>query len=271
MIIFTSLGGQTVFLNTIYEQQTSLLPYLNRYCKTLESRTRPFHSLSKLLRDPTAFTVIAEFKRRSPSNPLLHPHASVADVISDYEKTSASAYSILTESMYFGGIYDDLKTAASLTRRPILNKDFIIDTVQIDIAHKLGADVILLIAALGDKIDLSYLSSYAKSKGLEVLIEVHGPSCIERIKDLDYDILGVNNRDLKSLKTNVEHTGKVLRLIPEKGVPIITESGIRSTEDVKHLLDEQISGALIGTAIMNASDKAAFIHTLVEVKGNDKS
>lgn len=251
-----------MFLEMIYGHQLDLLPYLKTYADTLPPRTRKVHSLKKALRDDPCFSVIAEFKRRSPTRHILHPHASVKMICDLYEETQATAYSVLTESRFFGGLYTDLKHFCDTTKRPVLNKDFFIAPIQIEIAHKLGADCILLLAALSDRVDLDHMIEKAHALGLEVLMEIHDLSEFEKIKHLPFDILGINNRNLKSLTTDLTSSMQLITDLPPLQVPLITESGIQSPQDAIHLANMNFDGALIGTCLMSHHSPKQVIATI---------
>ena len=156
------------------------------------------------------FGIIAEFKRRSPSKSIINQNSNVQDVAMGYMNAGASGMSTLTDQKYFGGSLEDLLLAKSSCNLPILRKDFIIDEYQIYEAKAYGADVVLLIAAILSVDKLKYLAKKAKELRLEVLLEVHNIDEINLYSNDSVDIIGVNNRDLKTFKTNMGISKKLL-------------------------------------------------------------
>ncbi len=203
--------------------------------------------------------IIAEHKRQSPSKGSFNCPASLQEVITGYEKAGASATSCLTDEPFFGGTLADLLKARNQINIPILRKDFMIDIYQIHEAKAYGADAILLIAAcLGDE-ELKTLSLEALNLGLEILFEVHDLEELNRIKEVtktfsaDRFIIGVNNRDLKRFKTDIQNSKDLLPHFPE-GVLAISESGISNPEVVKELKILGFQGFLIGENFMKTDD-----------------
>ena len=201
--------------------------------------------------------IIAEFKRRSPSKGWIKADARVEDIIPAYEAEGAAALSILTDKDYFEAQPEDLPAARSLTRLPILRKDFIIDPLQLYEARAMGADAVLLIAACLDKETCRRLTEEAHRIGLEVLLELHDASELD-YADLPVEMLGVNNRHLGTFHTDVSHS---LALAEElkmrlEGMPadsrplLVAESGIRSAEDIRRLRECGYRGFLIGEHFM---------------------
>lgn len=213
-------------------------PYFGR--KTL--------SLSDNLRNSAA-GIITEFKRRSPSHPEINLGAKVADVIPAYEKAGAAGISVLTDEDFFGGKADDLSRARDLAGIPLLRKDFTIDEYQIYEARALGADVILLIAALLDKKQLSQFTKTAKGLGLEVLLEVHDQAELEQSLIPGVDMIGVNNRNLKTFDVDLAVSEELAAKIPPEFVKV-SESGISKPESVIRLQESGFQGFLIGGNFM---------------------
>jgi indole-3-glycerol phosphate synthase/phosphoribosylanthranilate isomerase len=250
-----------MFLDDMLKQKREGLQALEAlYIEVLAEgkRKRPMYSLSRAIRENTRVNqrvgIIAEFKRRSPKNPELNPKAKLTDYLQAYEQGPALGVSVLTEDVYFGGSYDDLRDASTMLGKPLLCKDFIIDVLQIQLAYQLGADAILLIGELGtgyrgnDGIDLEALIDCAHVLKLEVLLEVHSKRAYESIQHLKFDVLGINNRNLKTLEVTLETTKDLSRCVTDR--PVITESGIRNLEDLTFLEGSGIQGALIGEAFM---------------------
>ena len=252
------------------EENKSLYP-VKLLEKSIFFETTPL-SLKKYLLRPDKSGIIAEIKRRSPSKGDINPYVSVEKTSIGYMQSGASALSVLTDKKFFGGSNRDLTTARNFNFCPILRKDFIIDEYQIVEAKSIGADAILLIAAALDKKTIAQLTHFAHELGLEALLEIHGPEELEAIHDT-IDVVGVNNRNLKTFEVNVETSVNLSRQIPE-GFVKISESGISQPESIIRLKEHGFDGFLIGEYFMMASQPekkcAAFIEkieALEKVKG----
>jgi len=211
--------------------------------------------------------IIAEFKRKSPSKSWINQEASIEDIASGYENAGASGMSVLTDEIYFGGTMDDLISARENCDLPLLRKEFIIDEYQIIEAKGIGADAILLIASILTKSEIKQFSELAKSLKLDVLLEVHNEQELGKSLMPSLDLLGVNNRDLKSFKVNIETSKTLSSLIPNDFIKV-SESGISSVDAIKELKPYGFQGFLIGENFMKSENpgKAAkqFIKTLRE-------
>ncbi|MEO1257748.1 MAG: indole-3-glycerol phosphate synthase TrpC [Bacteroidota bacterium] len=208
-------------------------------------------SLVKYLTDENKSGVIAEFKRRSPSKGNINKYASVEKVTIGYMQAGASALSVLTDTEFFGGKSADLMEARKFNYCPILRKDFIVDEYQIIEAKSIGADAILLIAACLTPEEVKNLSSTAHSLGLQVLMEIHDASELDRFCE-NINVVGVNNRNLKTFEVSVKNSHTLLPLLPE-GVTKISESGISDPKDAAGLLAAGFDGLLIGESFMKSS------------------
>ena len=213
---------------------------------------QPVPSLREYLLDEKKSGIICEFKRRSPSKGIINASAKVQEVTSKYELAGASAISVLTESAFFGGSAQDLTDARDVTTIPILRKDFIIDPFQILEARAIGASAVLLIAAILEKHEVKSLAEYAKSLGLEVLFEVHDVEELEKF-DAAIEIVGVNNRNLKTFDVDINRSLEVGRFIPENCLKI-AESGISSIENIRYLKTNGIDGFLVGENFMKTAN-----------------
>ncbi|MBS1557482.1 MAG: indole-3-glycerol phosphate synthase TrpC [Bacteroidetes bacterium] len=226
--------------------------------------SQPF-SFKKSIQDKDRFGIIAEFKRKSPSKGVINDVADVAQVTTGYVQAGASALSILTDATFFGGCHEDLVTARKLNQCPILRKDFIIDEYQIVEAKSIGADAILLIAAILKPEQIKYLSDFAHSFGLEVLLEVHSFKELYPEVFSSVDLIGVNNRNLKTFEVDINLSKKLLPFIPDNIVKI-SESGISQPETIIDLRKQGYEGFLMGENFMkhNRPELAAadFILTL---------
>lgn len=193
--------------------------------------------------------IIAEIKRKSPSKGVINAHVSVERTSIGYMQAGASGLSVLTDKEFFGGSSEDLKTARSFNFCPILRKDFIIDEYQIVEAKAIGADVVLLIAAILSPIEIEKLGSFAQSLGMEVLLEVHNESELQQSIGKFVNMVGVNNRDLKTFETDVETSKRLAEKIPMEFVKV-SESGISTPEIINDLKDYGYEGFLIGETFM---------------------
>lgn len=227
-------------------------------------------SLVASLNAPSATGIIAEFKRKSPSKGWFKPQElEVEPVIVSYNYKGASGISILTDEQFFGGNLDDLIQAKVITDIPILRKDFIVDQWQIAEAKAFGADVILLIAACLSKEEVKRLAAYAKSIGLEVLLEIHNEEEAEFICD-EVDMVGVNNRNLKTFEVNIDLSLELINKIPPTK-PAIAESGISNPETIVTLKRAGYKGFLIGETFMKEQDPGkAFADFVIALKELDK-
>jgi len=225
---------------------------------------RPTISLANALKNSTS-GIIAEHKRRSPSKSVINNGLSIQDVAVGYENASVCGMSVLTDGKYFGGSLDDLLLARAAVKMPLLRKEFIIDTYQIIEAKAHGADVILLIAAILTKDEIKTFSELAKSLQLDVLLEVHNEEELHKSIMPSLDMLGVNNRNLKTFDVNLETSKKLSTLIPNDFVKV-SESGISSINAIKELQPYGYKGFLIGENFMKTGNpgKSAteFIKTL---------
>lgn len=207
--------------------------------------------------------VIAEMKRASPSKGLIAEGADPVAQAIIYEKAGAACISVLTDAHFFKGSFDDLAAVANAVSIPLLCKDFMIHSAQIDRAKSAGASVILLIvAALPDK-ELSALYAYAVAAGLEVLVEVHDEAELERALALDAKLIGVNNRDLRTFEVDLQRTEEIAALFPfhEERV-LISESGIWQAEDALRASKAGAGAVLVGESLMRSDSIAEAIQSL---------
>lgn len=225
---------------------------------------RPTVSLANNLKNSTS-GIIAEHKRRSPSKAVINNNLNVQDVASGYESAGVCGMSVLTDGKYFGGALDDLLTARASCNLPLLRKEFIIDEYQILEAKAYGADVILLIAGILSRNEIKQFSEFAKSLNLDVLLEVHDEQELHKALMPSLDMLGVNNRNLKTFNVSLETSKQLSQLIPNDFVKV-SESGISSTSAIKELQPYGYKGFLIGENFMKTDNPGAsataFINTL---------
>lgn len=209
-------------------------------------------SFISILKNATELSIIAEYKRASPSKGDINTGLSPAEQASAYIQYGASAVSVLTDQMFFKGSFRDLEEVRKTISAPILNKDFIIDPVQIDLAKRAGANIILLIVAAMDEEKLKSLYQYAVEKGLEVLIEVHNEAELEAALNTGGQLIGINNRDLKTFHVDLSVTERLAPKVKNSGAFLISESGIKTLEDVKRVIAAGANGILVGETFMKA-------------------
>ncbi len=200
--------------------------------------------------------IIAEHKRRSPSKSVINESLNIKDVATGYENAGVCGMSILTDNKYFGGSLDDLLIARANCKLPLLRKEFIIDEYQIIEAKSNGADVILLIAAILTQAKIKQFSELAKSLHLDVLLEVHNEKELHKSIMPSLDMLGVNNRNLKTFDINLKTSKALSSLIPSEFVKV-SESGISSVNVIKELKPYGFKGFLIGENFMKTNDPGA--------------
>lgn len=218
-------------------------PLFSRKCNSLKAN---------LLKEDSS-GIIAEFKQKSPSKGEINFKVKVEDVTKDYVDAGAVCLSVLTDYEYFGGTLANLVKARETNPEiPILRKDFMIDTYQITEAKAFGADVILLIAACLEKKQAEVLAKKAKDLGMEVLMEVHNAEELEKVNDF-VDIVGVNNRNLKTFKVDVETSIQLSKQIPPNFVTI-SESGLSGAKEINYLRKNGFKGFLIGETFMKTDN-----------------
>ncbi|WP_028402632.1 indole-3-glycerol phosphate synthase TrpC [Ectobacillus panaciterrae] len=212
---------------------------------------RPHVSLVEKLKEQT-ITIISEIKRASPSKGDLNIGVNVEEQAKTYEQLGAGAISVLTDERFFKGSFQDLGNVRNVVSVPVLCKDFMIDEIQIQKANEAGADIILLIVAALSKERLAELYAYAKKLGLEAIVEVHDEEELETALSIHPEIIGVNNRNLKTFEVNLETTERLAKRVVEAGAFLISESGIGTREDVLRVQKAGASGILVGEAFMKA-------------------
>ncbi len=197
--------------------------------------------------------IIAEHKRRSPSRPMINNSLSVEDVVKGYQDAGVCGISVLTDGKYFGGSLDDLLLARAAVNIPLLRKEFIIEEYQILEAKANGADLILLIAAVLTREEIKDLSTFAQSLGLEVLLEVHNLEELQKSIMPSLNMIGVNNRSLKTFEVSLEYSKELAHQIPDDFVKV-SESGISSIEAISELKPYGYKGFLIGENFMKTNN-----------------
>ena len=197
--------------------------------------------------------IIAEVKKASPSKGVLRENFVPADIAKSYEQGGAACLSVLTDVQFFKGSVAYLEEARAACSLPVLRKDFIVDAYQVLEARAMGADCILLIAAVLQPLQMRDLEAYAHSLGLAVLVEIHDRDELEQSLTLKTPLIGVNNRNLRTFETSIETTIGMLDMVPEDRI-VVTESGILSRVDVDRLRANDVQTFLVGEAFMRADD-----------------
>lgn len=223
---------------------------------------KEIQSFKNKINQLTHMGIIAEIKRASPSKGMINENVNPVKQAKLYEKSGVQAISVLTDSQFFKGSIDDLIAVRNTVDLPILCKDFIIDEVQIDQAYSAGANIILLIAAALDDAALKRLNQHALELDLEVLFEVHNEEEMNRVLTLDPQLIGINNRDLKTFTVDLKTTEKLKSMVINPDTILISESGIETTEDVESIAKSGAKSILIGETLMRADNVSQTIHDL---------
>ena len=221
----------------------------------------PSGSFSAALRQP-GVSMIAEFKRRSPSGGELRPGASATAMARIYLDNGAAALSILTDAAYFGGTDEDLVEARVASGLPVLRKDFVVDPYQLYEARALGADAVLLIVRALSDAELRDLLERTHSLKMEALVETHSADEVRRALDAGARVIGVNNRDLDTLQTDVSLAPRLRPLVPPECV-FVAESGVSTPEQIASLLEVGVDAVLVGEGLLRAADPGERLRRLV--------
>jgi len=236
------------------------LQELKRAIADADTETRDFKSALSAAKG--GISLIAELKKASPSKGMIRPVFDPAEIASLYERKRVSALSVLTEEDFFQGSLSYLKTVRDVSSKPILRKDFIFDDYQIYESKAHRADALLLIAAALERDQAQEYLHLAGELHLGVLFEVHNEEDLEKALWVKADIIGINNRDLKTLKIDLSTTLRLKKEIPEDRL-VVSESGIRSRADVVTLMDAGVDAILVGSSLMAAKDIGAKIDELM--------
>jgi indole-3-glycerol phosphate synthase len=227
----------------------------------LPARAGDLRPFARVLSKP-GLSVIAEHKRRSPSAGVIREGISLSEVATAYERGGASAMSVLTEGPNFGGSLADLAAARQAVELPILRKDFIVDAYQVHESLAAGADAILLIVAALTPDELEGLHRLAGELGLAALVEVHDAAELAIARAAGATLIGINNRDLMTLRVDIRRTLELLEQVPE-GATVVAESGFRTRAELERLAQAGVDAVLIGEALMRADDIESACRELV--------
>jgi indole-3-glycerol phosphate synthase len=206
-------------------------------------------------------SLIAEHKRRSPSAGVIREGATVGEIVQAYERGGAAAISVLTEEQHFGGSLDDLYEARRATQLPILRKDFCVDLYQLYETKVAGADAVLLVVGSLRKDDLERLYAEAQALDLDAIVEVHDEEELDSALELDVDVIGINNRNLEDFTVDIQVTVDLLAAIPT-GKIVVSESGIRTRQEIEELERVGVDAVLIGETLMRAPDPEEEVRAL---------
>lgn len=221
---------------------------------TENPRTTPIYSFIERCQANESLKLIAEFKRASPSKGMINATLDPEQQAQLYQTLGASMISVLTDEQFFKGSYQDLARVKQTVDQPILNKDFIIDEIQIDHAFSYGADLILLIVASLTTERLKQLYDHAKQLGLEVLVEVHDEAELKAAQAIGAKLIGVNNRDLKTFNVDLAVTERLAQLIDHETELLVSESGIKTADDVLRVKKAGARAILVGETLMRSAD-----------------
>jgi indole-3-glycerol phosphate synthase len=241
-------------------ERREMLPF--EVIQAVADEAPPRRPFGEVLRRAGRVNVISEYKRRSPSRGVIREDLAPQDVAVAYEKAGAAALSILTDTEFFGGQLDHLTAGRGATRLPAIRKDFVVDAYQVWEARAAAADAILLIVAALTDAELAALLGEAKEAALEVLVEVHDAAELDRAVAAGAGIIGVNNRNLKTMEVRLETSLDLLPKIPKDAVKV-AESGIKTGADIRKLRQAGFDAFLVGEHLMSAPDPGAALQALL--------
>ncbi|MFN2745596.1 MULTISPECIES: indole-3-glycerol phosphate synthase TrpC [Bacillus] len=235
-----------------------------------EDLNLPKRSFKKALLSPNRFVaLIAEVKKASPSKGVIQADFQPEAIAKQYEQAGADCLSVLTDAPFFQGRNDYLSAVKRTVSLPVLRKDFIIDSIQVEEASRIGADAILLIGEALEPGKLFELHEEAVEKGMDVLVEVHGEGTLEGILNVfTPEIIGVNNRNLKTFETSVSQTEQVAKLVPD-GTVLVSESGIGKKEDLTFVKACGAQAVLVGESLMREASQLKAVHALFGEAGDE--
>ena len=231
----------------------------NRIQEVNKNARQKITFLQALQKDGMSY--ICEVKKASPSKGLIAPDFPYLEIAKEYEQAGASAISCLTEPFYFQGADQYLREIAATVQIPVLRKDFTVDEYMIYQAKSLGASAVLLICAILDDGELRAYRQLAKELGLDALVEAHDEYEVDRALNLGAEIVGVNNRDLRTFQVDMNNSICLRKMAPDN-VVFVSESGIRTPEDIRLLYENKVDAVLIGETLMRSPDKKAALESL---------
>lgn len=232
--------------------------------KEQSKKKQKARSFGAALKSNTNIRIIAEIKKASPSLGIIRENFNPVEIARIYEASGAAAISVLTDEKFFKGSLSYLIDVKKSVNLPILRKDFIVDAYQIYEARSAGADAILLIAALLSKEEIQHYLELAKELDMDCLVEVHSETELKKVLQTNADIIGINNRDLATFKTDLETTLRLRPMIPAEKI-VVSESGIKSRTDVEKLMKEGVDAILVGETFMKSHDISAKLRELLGI------
>ncbi|MAG92734.1 MAG: indole-3-glycerol-phosphate synthase [Planctomycetaceae bacterium] len=230
--------------------------------RALLSAAPPVRDFVAALRAAQGIGLIAEVKKASPSAGVIREDFDPVKIAHTYESAGAACISCLTDEHFFQGHLDFLKAIRASVSLPVMRKDFLLDRHQVLEARVAGADCVLLIAECLDDETLADLYAYTHSLGMEALVEIYEPENLERVLRLEPTLLGVNNRNLRTFETDLDHTLRVARTLPETTL-LVSESGISTRKQVMHLQESGVGGILVGESLMRSPDIGHAVHEIL--------
>ncbi|CAK8712065.1 Indole-3-glycerol phosphate synthase [Candidatus Electronema halotolerans] len=254
-----------MILDTIAARKREEIAVLKRDgIRAPEMAVPPPRGFMQALIDAPGVAIIAEAKKASPSKGVIRPDFDPQEIARNYAAGGAQAMSVLTDRDFFQGAIDYIPLVRSTVALPVLRKDFILDSIQIDEAAAYGADAVLLIAALLERGEMEDLRLQAEEAGMDVLIEVHDEVELEKTLAAGVRLVGINNRNLKDFTVSLETTFRLKRLIPVE-IPVVSESGIASREDMLRLKEAGVKAALIGESLMRSAEQAGTLRDFLSL------
>jgi len=248
-------------LDTIIEHKKTELPTIHAQRHLFNGRHTPRRPFIEALNRKPKLSIIAEVKKASPSKGVIQPNFDPVTIAHQYENGRAQAISVLTDNHFFQGHEDFLVAVRKEVSLPVLRKDFIIDPIQVEQTAYLGADALLLIAACLSDEQMKELYDAASGFHIDSLFEVHNHEELERVLKCGPQIIGINNRDLKTFTTDIQTTLSLLNDIPSE-IPIVSESGIFNTSHTRPLIDAGVSAILVGESLMRSDNIPQLIREL---------
>lgn len=254
----------STILDTIVAKKFEEVAQLRRQGLPAQTEVDAPRGFMRALIAKPGVAIIAEAKKASPSKGLIEPNFDPVRVAENYERNGAAAISVLTDRHFFQGELDFLVRIRKHVGLPVLRKDFIIDPLQIEEAHRAGADAILLIVAILSPTQLRDFRLQAEALGMDALVEVHDEAELEHALASEARLIGINNRNLHDFSVDLSTTFRLKALIPA-GVPVVSESGIATIEDMRRLKEAGIDAALIGESLMRAGSKGTLLQEFTAV------
>jgi len=251
-----------MILDTIVDWKRQEVDSLKHHgISTPDCQIDPPRGFQKSLTGYDGLSVIAEAKKASPSKGVICPDFDPAKIAASYEQGGAQAISVLTDEQFFQGSLDYILIVRQTVKLPVIRKDFIIHELQIEQAYWYGADAILLIAAILDYEQIRDYLAMAGELDMDVLTEVHDEKELEKSLAAGSRLIGINNRDLKDFTVDLQTTFRLQQEIPAD-IPVVSESGIKSHDDMKRLAEHGVEAVLIGETLMRAADQSAALKEL---------